>query len=60
MDSMMVDGIHMMEKEKLIIVRDRDVIVMKKITVRIHPHPTEICQPLERFYVRSAAFLAHA
>jgi hypothetical protein len=60
MDSMMADGIHMMEKGKLTTVRDRDAIVMRKITVRIHPRPTEISQHLGQFYARLAAFLEHA
>jgi hypothetical protein len=33
MDFMMVDGIHMMEKEKLIAARDRDVTVILWVVV---------------------------
>jgi hypothetical protein len=40
MDFTMEAGIRMMGKEKLIAVRDRGVIVMKKITVRIRHRPT--------------------
>jgi hypothetical protein len=54
---MMVDGIHMMEKEKLITARDRDVTVMRKITVRIRPDPMEMCQPFGQSYLLWEVFL---
>jgi hypothetical protein len=57
MDFLMVDGIHMMEKEKLITAQDRDVIVMRKITVRIRPNPVGMCQPFGQLYLLWEVFL---
>jgi hypothetical protein len=57
MDFMMVDGIHMMEKEKLIAARDRDVTVMRKIMVRIRPDPVGMCQPFGQLYLLWEVFL---